>query len=152
MNPLIAKSEMLINVSREQVFAAFCDKRTLCKFWLANASGDLAAGAKVDWTFKVPGATESVEVLAFKPNEYLRFKWSDGKIVELSFSNRTERSTRVSVVVTGFTDADSIASVVNATEGFAIVLCDLKSLLETGVSGGMVRDKAVLIAEQKTDA
>ena len=35
---------------------------------------------------------------------------------------------------------------VATTEGFAIVLCDPKSLRETGKSGGMVRDKAVLIA------
>ena len=40
------------------------------------------------------------------------------------------------------------ADALGATEGFAIVLCDLKSLLEQGVSGGMVRDKARLIAAQ----
>ena len=40
----------------------------------------------------------------------------------------------------------AVAEAVATTEGFAIVLCDLKSLLETGKSGGMVRDKAVLIA------
>ncbi|MEP7276850.1 MAG: hypothetical protein ABI812_10875, partial [Betaproteobacteria bacterium] len=33
-----------------------------------------------------------------------------------------------------------------ATEGFTIVLCDLKCLLETGQSGNMVRDKAALIS------
>jgi hypothetical protein len=35
--------------------------------------------------------------------------------------------------------------VVNATEGFAIVLCDLKVLLETGHPAGLVKDKAELI-------
>jgi hypothetical protein len=30
-------------------------------------------------------------------------------------------------------------------EGFAIVLCDLKTLLETGESAGLVRAKAELI-------
>ena len=39
-----------------------------------------------------------------------------------------------------------MSEAVSTTEGFAIVLCNLKSLLETGKSGGMVRDKAVLIA------
>jgi hypothetical protein len=53
----------------------------------------------------------------------------------------------VEVVVSGFSGKDSMAQAVNATKGFAIVLCDLKSLLETGKSGGMVRDKALLIAE-----
>lgn len=36
---------------------------------------------------------------------------------------------------------------VNATEGFSIVLCDLKTFLETGRSANLVRDKAKLIAE-----
>ena len=30
-------------------------------------------------------------------------------------------------------------------EGFSIVFCDLKTLLETGTSAGLVRDKAELI-------
>ncbi len=30
MNSLTAKSELLINVSCQEVFAAFCDKRMLC--------------------------------------------------------------------------------------------------------------------------
>lgn len=34
-----------------------------------------------------------------------------------------------------------------ATEGFSIVLCDLKTLLESGRSAGLVRDKARLIAQ-----
>ena len=152
MNALTAKSEMLVNVSRQEVFSAFCDRRTLCKFWLAHSSGDLTRGAKVEWTFMVPGAKETVEVIAFQPHDYLKFKWSDETIVEVSFADRTPQSTRVSVVVSGFTDADRVALAINATEGFAIVLCDLKSLLETGVSGGMVRDKALLIADERTDS
>ena len=44
------------------------------------------------------------------------------------------------------TEAVAVSEAVSTTEGFAIVLCDLKSLLETGRSGRMVRDKAVLIA------
>jgi hypothetical protein len=35
---------------------------------------------------------------------------------------------------------------VNATEGFTIVLCDLKTLLESGRSANLVRSKAALIA------
>ena len=52
----------------------------------------------------------------------------------------------VDVQVKGFKGRKAVAEAVATTEGFAIVLCDLKSLLETGKSGGMVRDKAVLIA------
>jgi hypothetical protein len=57
------------------------------------------------------------------------------------------RATRVAVEVTGFKDDNGVDSIVNATEGFSIVLCDLKTLLETGHSANLVRDKAELIAE-----
>lgn len=50
------------------------------------------------------------------------------------------------VEVRGFIGRGAASEAVSTTEGFAIVLCDLKSLLETGKSGGMVRDKATLIA------
>jgi hypothetical protein len=39
-----------------------------------------------------------------------------------------------------------VEQVVNATEGFSIVLCDLKILLESGQSANLVRAKAELIA------
>jgi uncharacterized protein YndB with AHSA1/START domain len=147
MSTPIAKSELLVNASPATVFAAFCDKQTICNFWLDHATGDLAPNAKVEWTFMVPGAKETVQVLAFKQSEYIKYKWSDGSVVEISFKARTENSTRVSVAVSNLSGDDPVATATDATEGFAIVLCDLKSLLETGKSGGMVRDKALLIAE-----
>ena len=38
-----------------------------------------------------------------------------------------------------------VAQAANLAEGFAIVLCDLKTLLESGRSANLVRDKAELI-------
>ena len=38
------------------------------------------------------------------------------------------------------------ATAIDATAGFSQVLCELKLLLEAGKPGGMVRDKAALIA------
>jgi hypothetical protein len=64
----------------------------------------------------------------------------------MTFDRHENDATRVEIVVSGFSGDDRTAQAVAATEGFAIVLCDLKSLLETGKSGGMVRDKALLIA------
>lgn len=147
MNDVKAKSEMLIRSPRRQVFEALTRKDELCRFWLAKASGDLQPGARVAWEFMVPGAHETVQVLSFVPDERLTFRWSDGHLVSFSFVEPAVGQTRVSVEVTGFSGEDPAAQAVGATEGFAIVLCDLKSLLETGVSGGMVRDKAFLIAE-----
>lgn len=55
----------------------------------------------------------------------------------------------MAVEVAGF-DKD-VDEIVNATEGFSIVLCDLKTLLETGHSANLVRDKAALIAATLSD-
>ena len=47
--------------------------------------------------------------------------------------------------VSGFTGADALQQATGTIEGFTIVLCDLKRLLETGESPGLVRAKAELI-------
>jgi hypothetical protein len=42
---------------------------------------------------------------------------------------------------------DAADQIVDATEGFSIVLCDLKTLLETEHSANPVRDKVELITQ-----
>jgi uncharacterized protein YndB with AHSA1/START domain len=152
MNKISAKCEMLIRAPRSRVFAAFWRKDMLCKFWLKDASADLGPGARVEWRFMVPGVEETVDVLAFEQDQLIEFKWSRGNVVSLTFSSHSSGGSVVSVKVSGFSDQDPAGQAVGATEGFAIVLCDLKTLLETGASGGMVRDAALLIAEGEADA
>jgi uncharacterized protein YndB with AHSA1/START domain len=143
--PPIARAEMLIRSHVSSVFNAFVQPALLKKFWLKRASAPLAEGAKVDWEFRVPGATETVEVTRFVKEEHISFVWSDGKAVTIRFRAKGRSSTTVEVQVKGFKGRNAVSEAVSTTEGFAIVLCDLKSLLETGKSGGMVRDKAALI-------
>jgi len=76
MKDLQARVGMLIRAARPAVFHAFTDKQQLCKFWLAEASDDLSAGATVEWRFMVPGARETKD-------ERIEFNWSDGNVVEL---------------------------------------------------------------------
>ena len=137
--------QMLIRKSPDAVFNAFVDPRLIEKFWLRSASGPLAKGARVEWEFMVPGARETVAVTEFVPGRGIAFTWSGGVAVKMAFDPYDTSDTRVTVSATGF-DA---THTVDATEGFAIVLCDLKSFLETGRSGNMVRDKAALIAAGK---
>jgi len=47
---------MLIRRPPAEVFAAFVNPMVLRKFWLADACGPLAPGARVHWKFMVPGA------------------------------------------------------------------------------------------------
>ncbi len=136
---------MLIRRPPGEVFSAFVNPQTLRKFWLSDASGPLAPGARVQWQFMVPGATEKVSVTRFEAPRHLAFDWSDGIHVDMAFEPFAEGATRASVEVSGFNGADAMAQATNTVEGFAIVLSDLKTLLETGESAHLVRDKAELI-------
>jgi uncharacterized protein YndB with AHSA1/START domain len=143
-----AHATQLIRRPAGEIFAAFSNPLTLRKFWLRDASGPLAPGARVRWEFMVPGATETVTVTQFEAPRNLAFDWAGGLHVELDFEDFRKEGTRVIVEVSGSTDGDGLAEATNAIEGFAIVLCDLKTLLETGESAGLVRDKALLIAHR----
>jgi uncharacterized protein YndB with AHSA1/START domain len=148
----MAKATMLIRRPSGEVFDAFVQPDKITRFWLEAASGPLAKGAKVTWRFMVPGATESVTVTRFEPPRLIAFDWSDGLHVRLGFEDHEAGATRVSAEVSGFPADAKVADIVNATEGFSIVLCDLKTLLETGRSADLVRDKAVLIAAARDEA
>ena len=143
MTPVHAS--MLIQRPPGEVFAAFVNPQQLRKFWLSDASGPLAPRARVQWSFMVPGATVRVVVTRFESPHHLAFDWDDQLHVAMTFESFGEGGTQVSVEVSGFNGADAMAQAAGTVEGFAIVLCDLKTLLETGDSAGLVRAKAELI-------
>jgi len=145
MTAFVAQASMLIRRPAADVFRAFVEPGTLTQFWLDDASGPLAPGAKVTWQFMVPGVSDEVRVTAFEEPRRIAFDWSDGTSVELRFEDHGD-GTKVSVEMRGFQGEDAAPAVVTATEGFSIVLCDLKTLLETGRSANLVRDRARLIA------
>lgn len=148
MKDTTVHASMLIRRPPGEVFAAFVNPQTLRKFWLSDASGPLGPGARVQWDFMVPGAKARVSVTRFVAPRHLAFDWDDGQHVDMSFEPFGEGGTRTVVAVSGFEGADVLAEATNTAEGFAIVLCDLKTLLESGESAHLVRDKAELIASQ----
>lgn len=142
----IAKAEMLIRRPVSEVFNAFVQPDVITQFWLQSTTGPLAPNARVTWRFMVPGATESVAVTAFEDQRRIAFDWSGSISVNMSFEEHGDRATRLAVTVAGLEGDRACEEIVNATEGFSIVLCDLKTLLETGRSGNLVKDKAELLA------
>jgi uncharacterized protein YndB with AHSA1/START domain len=142
------RASMLIRRPPGEVFAAFVNPQTLRKFWLSNASGPLAPGARVQWDFMVPGATEKVVVTRFEAPRRLAFDWSGGVHVEMNFEPFAEDATLASVVVSGLSGPEVLTQAAGTVEGFAIVLCDLKTLLETGESAHLVRDKAEVMSQK----
>ncbi|MEO8313913.1 MAG: SRPBCC domain-containing protein [Pseudomonadota bacterium] len=141
-----AKASLLIRRPPRAVFDAFARADTITHFWLTSTSGPLAPGAVVNWEFMVPGAKETVTVMDFDVGRHIAFTWSSGMTVEMLFEPYRGDATHVSVTVSAFEEKDLLAQVANVVEGFSIVLCDLKTLLEQGRSASLVRDKAELIA------
>jgi uncharacterized protein YndB with AHSA1/START domain len=146
MNNPSFQVSMFIRRPPGEVFAAFVNPQTIRKFWLTDTTGPLAPGARVQWQFMVPGATAKVFVTRFEAPRLLSFDWpEDGLHVDMSFEPFDEAGTRAAVAVSGFQGAGVLSEVARTVEGFSIVLADLKTLLETGESAGLVRDKAALI-------
>jgi uncharacterized protein YndB with AHSA1/START domain len=152
MNKAKVQVEMLIRKPVGDVFDAFVNPGTLAKFWLNHASAPLARNARVEWEFMVPGVRDTLTVTEFVSNRVLAWTWSDFSITKLEFHEQDGSSTRLAVTASGFSGPDMEAMLVNNAEGYTIVLCDLKCLLETGRSGNMVRDKAALITAAKGKA
>ena len=146
MTNFVAKASQLINCQPREAFDAFVDPERITQFWLSASSGPLSKSAKVTWHFMVPGAVDTITVTEFEPAALIAFNWSDGSNTRLEFSAHSSEMTKVSVEAQGSAGDDLVEQIVNTTEGFSIVLCDLKTLIESGKSANLVRAKAELIA------
>ena len=146
-DPPKARVSMLVRRPAEEVFDAITDSQTITRFWLRSSSGPLTPGVTVHWTFLVPGAEVDTTVTSFERGRELTIAWSDGTTVSWRFSQHESGGTVVAIENAGFlgSPAEIVDAALQATQGFAIVLCDLKVLLEGGVPAHLSRDKAVLI-------
>ena len=145
----VVTAQMLIRRPPGEVFAAFANPQTIRKFWLRDTTGPLAPGARVQWHFMVAGATANVVVTGFEAPRRIGFDWPGGMHVELRFEPFGDGDTHVSAEVSGFNGKDLLTQATNVVEGFSIVFCDLKILLESGSSANLVRDKAELLESSR---
>lgn len=145
-----AKVSVLVRKPAHDVFSAIMDPATITKFWLSHASGPLALGHTVRWKFMVPGSTVETTVTALEADKLIAISWSDGTTVRWTFEPHS-LGTHLTVENSGFQGSrtDVIKAALEATQGFTIVLCDLKTLLERGEQMNLSRDKAVLIEERQ---
>ncbi len=137
---------MWIAAAPEKAFSAFIEPTWLTRFWLSNASAPLQLGIPVKWSFMVAGAEDMVTATRLDAPRALAWKWSDGSAVEIAFE-AVDGGTAVTIVHSGFSgsEQEQMAAALDGTEGFTIVVCDLKALLETGSSASLTRAKAKLI-------
>jgi uncharacterized protein YndB with AHSA1/START domain len=141
-----ARVTMFIQAPPEKVYAAFVEPEQLTKFWLSKASGPLRMGAAVHWNFMVEGAEIDTTATAMEKGRKLAWDWSDQCKVSIDFE-ALDGGTAVTLVNDNFPQKgdELVDAALNATEGFALVLADLKTLLESGTSAGITRAKAKLI-------
>ncbi|MBN9414957.1 hypothetical protein ABS71_19400 [bacterium SCN 62-11] len=137
-----AKASQIIRRPAQECYLAFVEPQHLTKFWLSAASGPLTTDQTVRWDFLVPGASVEARAEILEPARRILLHWGPTQ-VEWTFSEH-QQETVVSVEHRGLPDQE----VAQSTEGFTLVLNDLKILLETGQSPGLVRDKAALIQRQ----
>lgn len=139
-----AKAEMLIRKPAAEVFEAFVNPEITTQFWFTRSSGRLEAGKQVTWTWEMFNASSHVRVKAVEPNRRIVIEWSDPPtIVEWVFTARDDGTTFISITNSGFqgTDDEIVQQIVGSTEGFTIVLCALKALLEHNLQLKAVADR-----------
>ena len=141
---------MLIDAIPEEIYTAFVEPEWLTRFWLSKASGPLRVGQTVEWSFMVAGAKADVTATWLDPDKQIIWSWSDGSFVSIDLE-QVEDDTAITLISGGFAGSydEQVAAALDATEGFAIVLCDLKTLLETGKSAGLTAAKARLIEARR---
>lgn len=143
-NPaLTVHVQMLIRRPAADVFQAFADPAVTTRFWFTRSSGPLAPGAVVRWDWEMYGASATVRVQAFEPNERLVVAWGEPpREVEWRFEDRADGTTLVHVTERGFhgTADEATAQALDSTGGFTNVLAGLKAWLEHGVALGLVAD------------
>jgi hypothetical protein len=93
---------------------------------------------------------EMLEAVTGCESTYLTsIDWPGGMHVELSFEPFDDEGTHLTAQISGLNGKDLLAQATDVVEGFSIVFCDLKILLETGSSANLVRDKAQLIEKAR---
>jgi uncharacterized protein YndB with AHSA1/START domain len=144
-HPPRARVTMLIEASAKDVYDAFIEPEILSRFWLSRSSGPLRVGEAVVWDFMVDGASAQTIATRLHTHSHIEWQWPDGA-VEIKFEP-FDTGTAVTLINSGFQGdhPEQVEQALNATEGFAIVLSDLKTLLETGRSAGLTKAKAQLI-------
>lgn len=140
-----AKAAMLIRAPITEVFNAFVDPEITTKIWFTKSSGKLYTGETISWTWEMFDHTVQILVKSVIPDERIQIQWGENKdaLVNWDFKKIDESRTFVTITNTGFvgTSDDLIAQIRDATEGFTLVLANLKALLEHGILLNLVADR-----------
>jgi uncharacterized protein YndB with AHSA1/START domain len=146
MTDPVVRCELLIRRSVAEVFEAFVDPAITSRFWFSPGTARLTAGAALRWDWEMYGASTEVKVLAVEPNRLIRVDWDVANKptrVEWRFGERGTNQTWVQVENSGFhgDEQAKLATALDSTGGFALVLAGAKIWLEHGIEPNFVLDR-----------
>lgn len=117
----------------DAVFQAVVDPARLCKYFASAATGPLAPGASVTWTFADVNGEVDVRVKEYEENRRIVFVWSatgPETTVEMAFEAKGPGMTDFRVVETGWTmDREGVDLALRQTAGWTDFFCCLKAFL-----------------------
>jgi uncharacterized protein YndB with AHSA1/START domain len=142
----VARAELLIRAPVADVFEAFIDPAITARFWFSRGTGRLVAGREVEWHWEMYSASTRVRVLDIEPDRLIRVDWdteNNPTRVDWRFSQRKAGQTWVEVQNSGFTGDEQakLATALDSTGGFALVLAGAKIWLEHGIEPNFVLDR-----------
>lgn len=143
--PPAMKASMMIRRPVAEVFEAFVDPAITAKFWFSHGSGRLEPDARVRWDWRWYGVSTEVRVLVFERIARLSIEWGDDgsrTVATWTFTALSPDRTFVRIDETGYAgDGDAmVASALDSTGGFHLVLAGAKAWLEHGIELGVVPD------------
>jgi uncharacterized protein YndB with AHSA1/START domain len=146
MNDAIrARVSLWIECEPRRVHDAFVQPDQLTGFWLRTAEAPLVVGRTIHWAFRVQGAEIDTTATRLIPGKAVEWDWSDGSHVSIDIE-AIAGGTAVTLINDRLGGhGDPVEAALDATEGFALVLADLKTWIESGASAGITRAKAKLI-------
>lgn len=140
-----AKAAMLIRKPISEVFNAFVDPEITTKIWFTKSSGTLDVGETITWTWEMFNHTVDIVVKSLILEERIQIQWGENKnaLVNWKFTKIDNSQTFVTITNTGFigSSEDLIAQIRDTTEGFTLVLANLKAYLEYGILLDLVVDR-----------
>jgi len=142
----VARAEMLIRKPVDEVFEAIVNPEITSRYWFTASSGRLEEGAQVRWEWDMVDASVEATVKAIDKDRRVLVEWlADGEPtpIEWLFSARADDTTYVTVTNLGFQGDDDqiVRQAIDSTEGFTLMLCGLKTLLEHGIELHLSADR-----------
>lgn len=138
----VVETGMLIRRPVQEVFEAVVDPSITTKFWFTKSSGQLEAGKRVRWEWKMYGVSADIDVKIVEVNKRIVIEWPTR--VEWIFTPYGDNATYVHITNSEFEGEsdDIVREAIDSMGGFTMVLCALKALLEHNIILTVVADKA----------